>query len=184
MAAKRQAMPANDRPLRPRFPPDAPCRAPALRQRAAHLAALLALSVACLGSLLATWPAQAQTLQIITHPDRAAIDLDRPLMLALFTMRLRQWPDGRPAHVFVLPDSSPVHEQFCREQLGTYPYVLRGAWDRMIYTGTGRAPTVVRSLEEMQDKVRSTSGAIGYAHLRNPGSATRPPAGPSSLSTP
>ncbi len=43
-----------------------------------------------------------------------------------------------------------------------YSYVLRAAWDRMVFTGTGLAPTVVRSEEEMRRRVRETPGAIGY----------------------
>lgn len=109
--------------------------------------------------------ARADSVEVITSSDRSMVELDRTLLLALFTMRVRQWPDGRQARVFVLPDDSSLHEQFCRDVLGTYPYVLHNAWERMVYTGTGQSPTVVHSEEEMKDKVRSTSGAIGYARV-------------------
>ncbi|WP_211242988.1 hypothetical protein [Sinimarinibacterium sp. CAU 1509] len=56
-----------------------------------------------------------------------------------------------------------MHEQFCHQVLGTYPYVLRSAWDKLVYTGTGFAPTVVRDVQEMRRRVESTPGAIGYA---------------------
>ncbi len=140
----------------------------------------------CAFALLANRPVHAQAVEIITSPDRSAIQIDRPLLLALFTMRVRQWPDGQPAQVFVLPDASDIHEKFCREQLGTYPYVLRGAWDRMVYTGTGLAPNIVRSEEEMREKVRSNKGAIGY--LRTPAqpeaALSRSIANPSSANSP
>jgi len=144
---------------------------------------LLAL---CAFALLALPTAHAQAVEVITSPDRSAVELDRPLLLALFTMRVRQWPDGQSAQVFVLPDGSDTHEKFCREQLGTYPYVLRGAWDRMIYTGTGLAPNIVRSEEEMREKVRSTKGAIGYMRLpAQPEAALRrSAANPSSANSP
>ncbi len=77
-------------------------------------------------------------------------------------MRLRSWPNGPPVRVFVLPDNDPVSDRFYREQLGMYSYVLRSAWDRMVYTGTGLAPTVVHSEEEMRARVLATPGAIGY----------------------
>lgn len=77
-------------------------------------------------------------------------------------MRVRQWPDGRPTRVFVLGDTSELHDRFCREQLGTYPYVLRNAWDRMVYTGTGLAPVLVENEDEMRRRVLATPGAIGY----------------------
>lgn len=113
--------------------------------------------------------AATSSVEIVTHADRAgALPLDRALLRAAFTMRLRQWPDGRPLRVFVLPDSHPLHDRFCRELLGTYPYVLRTAWDRMVYTGTGFAPVVVYSEDEMRRRVQASPGAIGYV--------SRPPA--------
>ncbi|NKF21295.1 hypothetical protein [Solimonas marina] len=112
--------------------------------------------------LLSTEAAWAQSVEVITGPDRDAAGISHTLLLSLFTMRVRQWPDGEPAHVYVMPDSNPLHEQFCREILGTYPYVLQNAWERLIYTGTGQAPVVVYSEQEMKDKVRATDGAIGY----------------------
>lgn len=101
-------------------------------------------------------------VEVITSPDRSAVAIDRSLLRALFTMRVRQWPDGTTARVFVLPDGNAVHDRFCREVLGTYPYVLRNTWDRGVFTGTGFAPEAVSSQAEMLDKVRRTRGAIGY----------------------
>ena len=104
----------------------------------------------------------AQSVTVITSPDRATIPLDRNLVRAIFSMRLRTWPDSQPVHVFVMADDDAVHAQFCREQLGTYPYVLRGAWDRLVFTGTGLAPTQVSTEGEMKRQVEHTPGAIGY----------------------
>jgi len=107
-------------------------------------------------------PPAPPAIEIITSADRSSVSVDRSLLRAAFTMRMRQWPDGRPLRVFVLPDGHPLHDRFCRELLGTYPYVLRNAWDRMVYTGTGFAPTTVSSEEEMRRRVQATPGAIGY----------------------
>lgn len=124
-------------------------------QRALRYLALTAL-------LAVSWPCEAQTLSVIVSPDRAAITLDRRQLAAVFTMRLREWPDGKPINVFVMPDHSEVHFRFCREFLGIYPYLLRARWDRSVFTGTGLAPTTVESLEEMERRVRTTPGSIGY----------------------
>src|SRR5260221_11253755 len=61
-----------------------------------------------------------------------------------------------------MPDGSGFSNQFCREELGTFPYVMRATWDRIVFTGTGLAPTVVSSEREMRERVRSTPGAVGY----------------------
>jgi hypothetical protein len=119
----------------------------------------LLLTVCCLCSpdLL-----HAQSARIIVNSEVGSVPLDRDLLRAIFTMRLRSWPNGPPVRVFILPDDNPLSDRFYREQLGMYSYVLRAAWDRMVFTGTGLAPTIVRSEEEMRERVRLTPGAIGY----------------------
>jgi hypothetical protein len=131
----------------------------AAARRLSRLATPLVLLLLCLG---ASHHAHAQSVEIIVNPSLHAVPLDRDLLRAIFTMRLRSWPNGPPVRVFVLPDSDPVSDRFYREQLGMYSYVLRSAWDRMVYTGTGLAPTVVHSEKEMRERVLATPGAIGY----------------------
>jgi hypothetical protein len=122
---------------------------------------LLASAVACPQERL---PAA----EVIVSPSLTSVTLDRSLLRAVFTMRVREWPDGSRVRVFVLPDDDPLSDLFYRERLGMYSYVLRRAWDRMVFTGTGFAPTVVQSEGEMLERVRSTPGAIGYVRNRGP----------------
>lgn len=145
-----------------------------ITKRLRHLTAAWVLALFCLG---ASHELHAQSVEIIVNPGVSKVSLDRDLLRAIFTMRLRSWPNGAPVHVFVLPDSDPVSDRFYREQLGMYSYVLRSAWDRMVYTGTGLAPTVVRSEKEMRERVRATPGAIGYVSRARDSSflTTRPP---------
>lgn len=81
---------------------------------------------------------------------------------AIFTMHLRQWPDGKPIKVFVLPDQNDVHISFSKEVLKTFPYQLKRSWDLLVFSGSGQAPTVVESPKEMLQKLSSTPGSIGY----------------------
>lgn len=67
--------------------------------------------------------------------------------------------------VFVmLDDSSPIHKQFCRDVLGVFNHQLRAMWDRKVYSGTGQAPLIVSSLDEMHTVIEQTPGAVGYRH--------------------
>lgn len=88
--------------------------------------------------------------------------LSREAIREIFFMRLNAWPDGSPIRVFVLPDNDPVHIQFSKEVLGVFPFQLRSAWDRMVYSGTGVAPTTVETQEEMKNRIQATPGGIGY----------------------
>jgi hypothetical protein len=119
----------------------------------------------CAGLLGCCWlsAAHAGDIEVLIASERQQMDLDRRQLLSIYIGRLTTWRDGRPIRVFVLPDDNPVHEQFCHEVLGTYPYVLRSAWDKLVYTGTGFAPTVVRDVQDMRRRIESTPGAIGYA---------------------
>lgn len=88
--------------------------------------------------------------------------LPKTSLRAIFGMRLQTWPDGTAIKVFVMPDDAPLHAAFSKEKLNVFPYQLRSAWDRLVFSGTGQAPETVSSPEEMLAKVASTPGAIGY----------------------
>lgn len=109
-------------------------------------------------------------IQILTHPQKWSVNLDQQDLRALFTLRQGHWPNGQRVRVLVLPDQHPLHVRFCREMLKTYPYVLRGIWDRIAFTGSGFVPETVDSVEEMRRRILSTPGAIGYLPAdSNPG---------------
>lgn len=77
-------------------------------------------------------------------------------------MRLRNWSDNTPITVFVLRNDDPVHTAFTKEVLNMFPHQLQRSWDRLVYSGTGQAPIVVNTLQEMADRVAATPGAVGY----------------------
>lgn len=101
---------------------------------------------------------------LITHPSAGVESLTRNEARLYMTMRLNEWPNGRHAQVFVLPDNHPLHERVAKGILGLYPYQLRRAWDRQLFSGTGPAPIAVSTESEMIERVARTPGAIGYAH--------------------
>jgi hypothetical protein len=104
----------------------------------------------------------SHSVEAIVHPAVNFQQLSRNSLRAIFGMRQRAWPDGSPIRVFVLPDDAQLHNRFAKEKLNIFPYQLRSAWDRLIFTGTGQAPFLVNSEEEMRARVASTPGAIGY----------------------
>jgi ABC-type phosphate transport system substrate-binding protein len=123
-------------------------------------------------ALLVGAAAAAESVEPLVNRDHSGVSLDREQLRAIFLMRMREWPDGEPIRVFVLRDDAGLHDAFVRQRLGTYPYVLRSVWDRMVYTGTGLGPTAVGSESELRERVLSTPGAIGYQRFSG-----HPPAG-------
>ncbi|SER75248.1 hypothetical protein SAMN05421690_10668 [Nitrosomonas sp. Nm51] len=100
--------------------------------------------------------------RIVTHPDVNEVSITKNYLRAIFSMRLRTWPNGLVIKVFVLPDDNPLHHRFSKEQLSLFPYQLRQSWDRLVFSGTGQAPITVASDEEMYNRIKNTPGAIGY----------------------
>jgi hypothetical protein len=105
----------------------------------------------------------ASTQELIAHGSAGTDTLTRNEARLLFTMRLKNWPNGTLVKVFVLPDNHTLHGDFANELLGLYPYQLRRVWDRQLFSGTGQAPITVANEMEMIDRVATTPGAIGYA---------------------
>ena len=116
----------------------------------------------CLSISVRAQPQEAESPVVIVSPQQTPEPISKNALRAMFGMRLRNWPNQTPVHVFVLPDDNPTHRQFCKQILNIYPHQLRLAWDRLVFSGTGQAPTEVSSEEEMREQVARTPGAIGY----------------------
>ena len=91
-----------------------------------------------------------------------ATPISRIALSSIFSMRLTTWPDGSAIRVFVLPDDNPLNSDFCKQILRLFPHQLRTVWDRLVYSGTGQAPVVLNSTQEMENRIANTPGAIGY----------------------
>ncbi len=122
----------------------------------------LMLLIGVLGNVAVSWA--NKDIEIVIHPSVSSIHkhISNNSLKAIFGMRLRTWPDGSTIKVFVLPDDDPLHQHFSKEKLNVFPYQLRSAWDRLVFSGMGQSPIKVSSKKEMLEKVAGTPGAIGY----------------------
>lgn len=117
--------------------------------------------------LLPIMPLQAEESKVRLIDSSSAVKkMTVETIREIFFMRLSTWPDGSPIHVFVLPDNHPLHVRFAKEILGVFPFQLRSAWDRMVFSGTGVSPTTVETLEEMKSRVQTIPGSIGYTDIK------------------
>lgn len=105
--------------------------------------------------------------EIVTNLGVSEKALSVNSLRSIFSMRLKTWPDGTKIRVFVLSDDDQLHQTVSKEKLNVFPYQLRSTWDRLVFSGTGQAPIIVNSTEEMLAKVASTPGAIGYLWRAN-----------------
>ncbi|MBK7544039.1 MAG: hypothetical protein IPP10_02360 [Candidatus Competibacteraceae bacterium] len=107
-------------------------------------------------------PMETSPVIIVNPTAHSKALLSKTMLSAIFGMRLRKWEDGSPIKVFVLPDDDLLHIEFSKYILHVFPYQLRAAWDRLVFSGTGEEPIKVNSEQQMRMLVGSTPGAIGY----------------------
>ena len=107
-------------------------------------------------------PAENQPVVVVNAATNLPSLLSKNALGAIFGMRLRKWSDGVPIKVYVLPDDNPTHIAFSKYVLNVFPYQLRSAWDRLVFSGTGEEPVMLKSEQQMRSVVGSTPGAIGY----------------------
>ncbi len=124
-----------------------------------HLRCLLGIIFVFFASMA---PAENIPIVVVNAATGSPPLLSRNALGAIFGMRLRKWNDGSPIRVFVLPDENPLHIAFSKYVLKVFPYQLRSAWDRLVFSGTGEEPIILKSEQQMRSVVGSTPGAIGY----------------------
>ncbi|MEP3589810.1 MAG: hypothetical protein ABJN18_09640, partial [Marinobacter sp.] len=106
--------------------------------------------------------------KVLINKDIPTRDLDTSYLNQIFAMQTRRWPNGAPIHVFVLPSTDPRHREFVVNHLKSQAHQMDRIWNRMLFTGTGKPPTVVSSERDMYVKILNTPGAIGYVSADYP----------------
>ncbi|ABV38581.1 conserved hypothetical protein [Shewanella sediminis HAW-EB3] len=119
--------------------------------------------------LLATWMlvfylfcAHSSAAQVIVNDSATDFPLPAQELRLIFSMQKVYWPDGHKIKVFILAPGSELHKEFCFQQLDMMPYMLQRRWDRLVFSGTGERPVILKSEVEMREQISRTPGAIGY----------------------
>ena len=99
---------------------------------------------------------------VIANTSVDAVSVDENTLSRIYAMQLKHWPNGEPIRVFVLPSRNKLHRSFIISKLKMQTHQLDRLWNRLLFTGTGRAPTVVKSETEMLQKIQTTPSSIGY----------------------
>jgi len=110
-----------------------------------------------------SWCFSAHSINIITNPSVKLQSLTTAQLRRIYSMRQTQWPDHQAIVVFVLPSKHQLHRNFSKKVLHMFPYQLDRIWNKLTYSGVGRAPIVVNNPAALVQAVSHTKGAIGYA---------------------
>ena len=115
-----------------------------------------------LGALLAVVQTALSAPKVVLNQSVELTSLDSAYLNQIFAMQIRKWPDGQAIQVFILPSTSTLHRKFVIDRLQIQAHQLDRIWNRMLFTGTGKAPTMVESEDAMLKMIQTTPGAIGY----------------------
>lgn len=107
-------------------------------------------------------PTSDPVVAVIVNQKVPQTNIRKNTLRAIFGMRLQAWSDGTPIVVFILQPKNQFHVHFSKKTLDVFPHQLERSWDRLVFSGTGQAPIIVRNQVDMLEKVARTPGAIGY----------------------
>lgn len=130
----------------------------------------LSRGVRCLllGALLTMNQMAFSAPKILLNESVDTFNIDSTYLNQIFAMQLRKWPNGQAIQVFILPSTSNLHRKFVVDRLKIQAHQLDRIWNRMLFTGTGKAPTVVESEDAMLKMIQITPGAVGYVSEEYP----------------
>lgn len=124
-------------------------------------------------ALLTLAQAAFATPKIVLNESVEFTNLDSAYLNQIFAMQIRKWPSGQAIQVFILPSTSSLHRKFVIDRLKIQAHQLDRIWNRMLFTGTGKAPTVVDSEDAMLQMIQTTPGAVGYVSKEYPADGVR-----------
>jgi len=126
---------------------------------------LRALLPAMLAALVLLKPLDAaaadDAVVVIIHKDNQHA-IDRSYLAAIYTGRLKGWPDGSPVFPLDQSDGASVREAFYLHFVGRTVANMQAVWAQNIFSGKGLPPKVASPDSEMKRIVSTNRNAIGY----------------------
>lgn len=113
-------------------------------------------------------PALTLPFRVIINRANPARSISRQDLSAIFTRRVRRWPNGTQVLPADLAPGSRVRQRFSRAIHGkSVAYVIR-YWHRLIFSGRGVPPPDFSSEKALIEYVKENPGAIGYVDILAP----------------
>lgn len=114
-----------------------------------------------------TPPARAAEILVIAHKSVPVERLEREAIAEIYLGTKTKWEDGATIRVVMLKKGT-THETFVQDIVNTTPAKLRDLWKKVVFTGTGTPPKIVKTEADLVEFVAETKGAIGYIDAATP----------------
>ncbi len=105
--------------------------------------------------------ASADDVVIITNKSAPDSALEKKEIKKIYSGHKTKWSNNEAIILTILKDSD-LHQKFLKEYVQKTPSQFQRTWRKMVFTGKGRQPIEMESLEKMIEFVSNTKGAIGY----------------------
>jgi len=102
-----------------------------------------------------------EAVVVIIHKDNPHA-IDRNYLVAIYTGRLKGWPDGSPVFPLDQSDGTSVREAFYLQFIGRTAANMQAVWAQNIFSGKGLPPKIASPDSEMKRIVSTNRNAIGY----------------------
>lgn len=101
-------------------------------------------------------------IEPLTNKDLEQTKVTKKEVRALYLQRSRRLSEGEAVTLFQLPSNHKLHKAFVREVLDMSMEKYLQETDHLVNAGLATSIFLVKSREEMIDKVSSIRNAIGY----------------------
>ena len=105
--------------------------------------------------------AAADDIVVIVNKDNPHV-VDRSYVAAIYTGRLKGWPDGSPVFPLDQSDGTSARETFYVHFVGRTVANMQAVWAQNIFSGKGLPPKIASPDSEMKRIVATNRNAIGY----------------------
>ena len=99
---------------------------------------------------------------VLAHKAVPVDSISTEELIDIFTLQQLKWKNGELIRLMDFKRDFPVQNAFYGA-MGFQRVTLKNHWLRIILSGEGQSPTLLRTEEEMIREVALTPGAIGYA---------------------
>ncbi len=128
---------------------------------------MLFLGIVLISLLINMAPAPAEEILIIAHPGVQSDSLERAAVADIYKNRKTKWDNGDTIRVVMLKKGA-THETFGRAIVKTTPAKLKKLWKKVIFTGAGTPPKILKTEPDLIEFIAETDSAIGYIDSSTP----------------
>lgn len=111
--------------------------------------------------------ANAGEIVVIANPSVSVESLARNTIAEIYMNTKTRWDDGGKIQVVMLKTGA-THDTFVREMLQTTAERLTTLWKKVVFTGAGTPPKILKQETDVIAFVSETPGAIGYIDAATP----------------